>query len=276
MGLFLGTDINKGQCITTMLRPVYFQFSKFKDRFGHMDQLVDSVCHARGIPHDSGVVVRGGYLWDAAFDVRDENGLPIPPPWWRMNHHTSPDITNVRAVSERGKNGEIVQLKWTARRDIAAGEELFFDYGEAPASWSSEASINAIKESMKVRAANPEKWKPTSMQNIPSCRLATHAIVSGVEMYLLDVPDSVKAEPPVSEASFPTKAFVLRNWSENPSMSLRTARSQHARERTRGPSGLPRAPSVVARAAEPGRGAPGPRYPRDATRRRTGYQRRKA
>ena len=88
MGTFSGQDIPRGTCVTTMVAPVVFEYNKkMKSKFPKMDDMIDAITLYRGLPYDSGFVFGNLFIWDSAMMLRDANNLPIPPTWWRINHH---------------------------------------------------------------------------------------------------------------------------------------------------------------------------------------------
>jgi hypothetical protein len=216
-GLFAGNDIMKGQCVTTMLEPVFFAHNRYMiERYGHdTDAMVGAITTANGLPHDSGFFLPKpkGYLWDAAWSFeQDEYGRPIPPPWWRMNHHSHWKVRNILTVPEHDMHGTVRGMKWVAERDIIAGTELFFDYGDVPKSWSSSDSVQCILDNQAQRAALPDaEWARTKAENIFTGNYPA-AITSGLNKYLAVLTSDMESKPPVSSKAFPTWRFVEENW----------------------------------------------------------------
>jgi len=87
---------------------------------------------ARGLPHDS-VVWLGAKRSRGVFD----NALTAVearwrPSWYKMNHAWAQSHTcNVEMRYDVSEG-----LGWWARRKITPPEQLFYDYGEAPSSWT--------------------------------------------------------------------------------------------------------------------------------------------
>lgn len=86
--------------------------------------------HRDGIPHDAAI-----YASDELMLVDDAiQAGETARPWWYMMNHASKKKAN--AVNRWVHvNGQIVNIEWRARRDIAAGEELLYDYGEPDSRW---------------------------------------------------------------------------------------------------------------------------------------------
>ena len=83
-----------------------------------------------GAPHDSLI-----YVSKSLAVVDDSIGHGQRIAWYMMNHHKRKANTKNRWLRDR--NG-IVTMQWFALRDIAAGEELFYDYGEPDPRWGDD------------------------------------------------------------------------------------------------------------------------------------------
>jgi hypothetical protein len=200
---------NQNQCITAMLKPVWFRESKFKDRFQSLNDMVDAITLAKGIPYDAGFYLNGGYMYDSAIETRDEDGLPIPAPWYRINHHADPDMVNCFTQGHYGKGSVPNGLRWYAKRDIEIGEELFYNYGDVPVEWSSSYSIEVIQSSMQGRKLDPDGWQRKPQDNLASCDDVPVAETQGVEKYFADPAIIIRdRSPPVSRSLFPIKNFM--------------------------------------------------------------------
>ena len=87
---------------------------------------------ARGLPHDSVVWLgakRSRGVFDNALTAAEARRRPS---WYKMNHALSHSHTCNVEMRYNVMEG----LGWWARRKIAPPEQLFYDYGEAPSSWT--------------------------------------------------------------------------------------------------------------------------------------------
>ena len=73
----------------------------------------------KNLPHDAAIYV-------SRIGKRITDWLTIMPKWYRLNHSSRPNL------KMEYKDSRIV---WVAKRNIQAGEELTFSYGEGTEDW---------------------------------------------------------------------------------------------------------------------------------------------
>lgn len=119
-GLFARTDIPKGAIVASLERPrVITGASAVKKE--------EETLKRNGAPHDSLI-----YVSKSLAVVDDSIGHGQTIAWYMMNHHKRKANTKNRWL--RDAKG-IVSMEWLAARDIAAGSELFYDYGDPDPRW---------------------------------------------------------------------------------------------------------------------------------------------
>ena len=84
----------------------------------------DAYCAAGKLPDDAGV-----WIERLSIVVTDWQG--VRPTWNFLNHHARGQACNLKMVFDE----ESGILEWRAKRNIAVGEQLCFDYGIVPAGW---------------------------------------------------------------------------------------------------------------------------------------------
>jgi len=104
--------VAEGAVVATMMQPRRVRGADYATR--------------RGLPHDSVVFVGGVPFFDLSFSRGAASAAQ--PTWYTLNHAEG-GAANVQMAMVRGR------LRWLARRYVEAGEELRYNYGEAPAGW---------------------------------------------------------------------------------------------------------------------------------------------
>ena len=113
-GAFANIDFEAGETIIAMQDPVGYQISEWR-----------RMCVKLGRPEMAAIESRSGNCW-----TDWGPGLPKPRWWYLNDEKENPTLDMV--IIKVGAGGNTIA--WKAHRDIAAGEELTFNYG-CPCSW---------------------------------------------------------------------------------------------------------------------------------------------
>lgn len=111
----------RGDVVATMRTPVHVDLEAALDHFRTVDPRTGKA-RRPPLPHDIGLRVRGGWVYDAGWSHRRV------PHWWRMNHGWAPN-TEPRLRAGGG-------IAWVAKASIRAGDELTWHYGEPDPDWA--------------------------------------------------------------------------------------------------------------------------------------------